>query len=163
MSVEKNLTDSTDDPKLFSKLYQYTLGLLARREYSRSELAQKLAAKTDDVSVIETLLARVIELNYQSDERFTEAFVRHKVFRGKGPAVIRLELKQKGISAELIDQALRGDEYDWYALALEGYQRKFRHKPIDSPKERARRQRFLYSRGFDSDIVRYVMEADQEN
>lgn len=144
------------------KLYQYVLGLLARRDYSRRELEQKLAAKTDDPNLIESLLSRVEELNYQSDERFAESFVRHKALSGKGPMVIRQGLKLKGIDSDLIERAMSKDEYDWYALALDTYNRKFRSGPIDSPKERARRQRFMFSRGFSSDIVGWVIENEHD-
>lgn len=132
--------------------------LLARREYSRAELWQRLSARGHDDQAIETCLAALVEQSLQSDARFAESFVRSRIFRGQGPRRIRADLGQRGIDRAMIGEALRAAEaeVDWFELACEVLARRF-SEPGDTPRERARRERFLAGRGFDFDQLRYAM------
>lgn len=127
--------------------------LLARREHSFHELLQKLTSKFSDTSqfplvLIETELQRLADEHLQSDERFVEAFVRSKKNTGKGPLHIQQSLKQKGVATQLIDAELAMAHHDWFAQAESVYDKKFRDIPILSPQEKAKRIRFMQSRGF---------------
>lgn len=129
------------------------MNLLARREHSFHELLQKLASKFSDTSqfpldLIETELQRLADEFLQSDERFVEAFVRSKKNAGKGPLHIQQSLKQKGVASQLIDAELTMVHHDWFAQAESVYLKKFRDFPILSPQEKAKRIRFMQSRGF---------------
>ncbi|MDR5906388.1 regulatory protein RecX [Franzmannia qiaohouensis] len=135
--------------------------LLARREYSRAELHSRLAAKGHEVAAIEACLDGLAEQNLQCDARFAETFVRSRIARGQGPLKIRAELGQRGIDRDGIQQAMsesedRG-EADWFALAADVLAKRFTG-PGESPRERARRERFLASRGFDFEQVRHAMQ-----
>lgn len=134
--------------------------LLARREYSRSELCQRLSARGHDDADIETCLESLAEQNLQSDSRFAESFVRSRVLRGQGPRRIRADLGQRGIDKALTAEALLAaeaqDDVDWFTLAAEVLARRF-SGPGEIPRERARRERFLAGRGFDFDQLRYAM------
>ena len=55
----------------------------------------------------------LIEQNYQSDERFSEAFILMRHNQGKGPLKIASELKQRGINKFNLDV------FDWFKLAKE--------------------------------------------
>ncbi|MCO1336058.1 recombination regulator RecX [Microbulbifer sp. OS29] len=146
-------------------LFGAALELLTRREYSRLELRQKLAAKFPSAD-FDTLFARLQELNYQSDQRFAEMFARSRVQRGQGPIRIRQELQQRGVSRELIAGALDQLKADWFTLAAERLHRKYR-APIGDKlprdqrmKERARRQRYLAYRGFPADAIGWALDGD---
>lgn len=134
--------------------------LLARREYSRAELVQRLQAKGHPSDEIDRCLDSMIDQGLQSDVRFAESFVRSRVARGQGPIRIRAELFQRGISRSLAQQAIAEVEeregVDWFALAAATLARRFT-TPGDSPREHARRQRFLASRGFDFDQIRHAL------
>jgi regulatory protein len=72
-----------------------------------------------------------------------------------GPARVRQELKQKGISRETTEAAMRECEIDWARLAKEQAQRKY-GEPLPSVfAEKVKIQRFLLYRG-------YLMEDIQE-
>lgn len=135
--------------------------LLARREHSRLELAERLAAKGHCAEAVNDCLDALAEEGLQSDARFAESFVRSRRFRGQGPVKIRAELERRGLGRERIQDALfdaeQGAEGDWFALACEALSRRFTG-PGDTPRERARRERFLAQRGFDFDQVRHAME-----
>ncbi|MGM1051737.1 MAG: regulatory protein RecX [Pseudomonadota bacterium] len=138
------------------------LRLLARREYSRAELVSRLSAKAYAVDAIIECLDALAEQGLQSDERFAESFLRSGIMRGQGPLKIRQALSQRGIERELIRtvfaQAQENEQggADWFTLACEILARRF-SGPGDTPRERARRERFLAGRGFDFDQVRHAL------
>ncbi|GAA5444424.1 regulatory protein RecX [Microbulbifer sp. NBRC 101763] len=155
-------TDFSVDPA--QVLFGAALELLARREHSRHELKQKLAGKFPGAD-FDALFERLQTLNYQSDQRFAEVFVRARVQRGQGPMRIRQELQQRGIRGELATHAIEQLEVDWFELAQEQLQRKYR-APINialprdqQMKERARRQRYLAYRGFPADAISWALDG----
>lgn len=133
---------------------QRAVHLLGRREHSASELRRKLQQKGFCAATIDTVLERLQERDWQSDVRFTEGFVRQRIESGYGPLKIRADLQQKGVASELVARALEASAADWIALAEERYRRRFGAQPPADEKERARRQRHLYQRGFLPDQVR---------
>lgn len=132
--------------------------LLAAREHSTLELRQKLAKKGADDSILDTLLEQLQQDRYISDQRFAEVFVRQKAAAGKGPFVISQLLSAKGISRADTELAMEEAQCDWFELASAVYFKKFKG-PITDQKDRAKRMRFLMSRGFGGDIISSVMEA----
>ena len=57
------------------------LDLLSRGEYSRLQLAQKLAKYSEDEAEITALLDVVVERGWQSDERYAEVLIHRKSLR----------------------------------------------------------------------------------
>ncbi|MFY0989433.1 regulatory protein RecX [Halomonas sp. C05BenzN] len=145
--------------------------LLARREYSRAELLERLSARGHDAADILACLDALAEEGLQSDARFAESFLRSRIARGQGPRKIRAELERRGIDRDGIRAAFaesgEAGEADWFALACETLARRF-SGPGDTPRERARRERFLAGRGFDFDQLRHALDhawdspADQD-
>lgn len=138
------------------------IGLLARREYSRAELAQRLRKKAFDEAAINDCLDTLIEQGLQSDARFAAVFVRSRILRGQGTIRIKGELRQRGIDQETLSAAFEAVEesenVDWFELARETLARRF-ESPGETPKERARRERFLANRGFDFEQIRYALSC----
>ncbi|WP_191225036.1 regulatory protein RecX [Billgrantia desiderata] len=135
--------------------------LLARREYARAELAQRLAARAHSAEAIAACLDTLVDEGLQSDTRFVESFVRSRIARGQGPLKVRAELERRGVERALIAAALaeaeREGEVDWFELAAATLARRY-SQPDGTPRERARRERFLASRGFEFEHVRYALE-----
>lgn len=127
--------------------YNAGLKMLVRREHSIYELEQKLQLKEFDEIEIAEAIELLIQQKFQSDERFTEAFIQMRYNQGKGPIKIAGELRQKGID----DFDL--SEHDWFGLASSIYQRKYGVDEDIDYKEKAKRQRFLQSRGFDMEQI----------
>ena len=151
------------DPKKLTPeaLWHSALGLLSRRDHSRLELAQKLRLRQFDNELIEPALDKLVEQQWLCDERFARIQVRQHVFKRHGPMRIRMELKRKGVDEHIIELALEEDETDWFELALACYASRFRGRAIDDIKEKAKRVRYLQSRGFNSEQVRYALEAEE--
>jgi len=73
-----------------------------------------------------------------------------------GAARIRLDLKSKGVGEEIIDSVALEGEAERAAAILA---RKYRSR-ADTREERARRMRFLQSRGFSHDTIRKLLSSD---
>ena len=119
---------------------------LARREYSRAELAQRLisggAARPD----VEMTLAELAAEGYLSDERYAHALVRQKSATMSRRAIADT-LKAKGVADDIARDALASAECDDDATLVALWRRRFGQAPKDD-RERARQVRFLQSRGF---------------
>jgi regulatory protein len=140
---------------LSAELQRRALRLLARREHTRAELARKLAPHSDSPPALESLLARLQTQGSLSEERYAEARA-HQLSRKFGAVRIRRELMAKGVAAETAAQVaadLRKSELE-RARSILG--RKYK-TAAQSPRERARRMRFLYSRGFSEEVIRAAM------
>jgi len=81
--------------------------------------------------------------------------------RGYGPLKIKLELKQRGISSDLIAAYLEFNDEIWLETACQAYEKKFGGKLLDSTNERAKRIRFLQSRGFTGDIIQKTFDTQK--
>ena len=131
--------------------------LLTRREHSRAELHSKLTARGYDSDVVDDLLASLAAEDLVSDHRYAQALVSHRVSTGYGPHRIIMELKDKGVAPEIIDQTLLSAEVDWDELLRVQHNRKFGTSKAGSFKEWARRAQYLDRRGFSTDTIRRVM------
>ena len=130
-----------------NKCYALALKMLIRREHSQLELSKKLQLKGFDDFDIKHSINLLIEQNYQSDTRFSEAFILMRYNQGKGPVIISSELKKRGI--ESFDLSI----FDWFNLAKEVREKKFGKNLPSDYKTQAKQKRFLKSRGFDFDQI----------
>jgi len=132
---------------------------LARREYGRLELEQKLAAAGFETTIASAAVAKLSGEGLQDDSRFVENFVRSRINQGKGPVRIHQELDERGLAASLVDDALEATGEDWVELARTVRHKKFGAGVPRDFKEKARQMRFLQYRGFDSDQIQAAMQA----
>ena len=102
-----------------SKCYSAAMKMLMRREHSKLELFQKLQVKGFEIDIINAAISKLVKQNYQSDDRFSEEFIKMRFNQGKGPVKIASELKMRGINS--FDLSI----FDWFQLAKEIRQRKF--------------------------------------
>ena len=145
--------DSSDEAhrKAFAARYNACLGWLSRREHSAYEIERKLKERfPDDPEMIAPVLDQLQTLGLQDDQRFAEMLVRYRALKGQGPIKIRAELKAKGVPQAVMSEVMSISDHDWSEIASSVIAKKYGEwgdTPL-SPKERARRQRFLQSRGF---------------
>ncbi len=132
------------------------LKALAKREYSRAELAAKATGIDDETT--QAVLAFLEEKGWQSDPRFGEHFVSSKARRGDGPLKVRQAMRAHGLDDELIGAALGA--IDWFDTAKTVYAKKYPGQ-VDSLAERARRQRFMAQRGFTFAQIETAMRDDK--
>ena len=127
------------------------VGLLARREHSRLELARKLADKGFVDEEIEPVLDQLAEEGWQSDRRYGESLIRARSARRYGPDRIANEAAQQGVDEGVMAEAFAAEPRDWEALAREQLLARYREPPADFP-DRAKRHQHLVRRGFPPDL-----------
>ena len=147
-------TESPDTP---AELKARALRHLVRREHSRAELARKLAPHAESPQAVAEVLDVLLSRKQLSDERFAEERAR-SLSRKYGVAKIRQDLKSKGIAAEVIDRISSDGELERARAIL---QRKYR-EPATTRVEKAKRARFLQSRGFTADVIWSLMKIAED-
>lgn len=104
------------------------LRLLDRRDYTRAELAERLARREVPVEVAEAVLDRFEEVRLIDDQRYAERYaVQRQSARSLSRSAVRRELLGKGIDADLADEAIEAiDDDTERETALEFARRKAR-------------------------------------
>ncbi|MDH5634146.1 MAG: recombination regulator RecX [Gammaproteobacteria bacterium] len=158
-----SLPDSLrDDPFSPQRMRAKAMDYLARREHGAAELVAKLIAKDCPAPVAESVVSRLVEENLVSDERYVEALVNSRRNRGQGPRRIQQELRDKGITDELIGAYLDHRDPVWLDSLRQVRIKKFGSKPAIGYKERAKQARFLQYRGFSPDQIFQVLGGDED-
>jgi regulatory protein len=129
------------------------MDFLARREHSEQELRRKLKARAGDDDAVDEVLSQLKDERLQSDERFTEAYVHHRVNAGIGPLKISYELRQKGIDESLADAVLEPMAEQWESIMRRQRERKYGEVIPADYGERMKQARFLQNRGFSPESV----------
>ena len=81
--------------------------LCSRREYCSSAVLQKIRQKGLDGKDAAAVLEHLVRERYVDDARYARAFVRDKaLLAGWGPRKISFALSAKGISKEVVEEAL---------------------------------------------------------
>ncbi|MDF0377375.1 recombination regulator RecX [Methylophilus sp. YYY-1] len=142
-------------------LRQRALEYLAKREYSYTELGQKLKAYAEEADDLPALLDDFKQRGWLSDARFTEQLV-HARKAKFGSARVANELREKGVDDTLIAEAVAGLQDNEVARASEVWRKKFKAAPI-TREEWAKQARFLQSRGFTFDVIKHILNRHAED
>ena len=133
------------------------LAMLARREHTRAEMTRKLSPHSESPEQVEQLLDVLAARGWLSEARFAES--RAAVLTRKfGCRKIELDLKSRGVSAEIIENTLAQARVLELENCRAAWQRKFGKLPQDAA-ERGRQARFLAGRGFSAEAVRAVLKT----
>lgn len=134
-----------------SRLRSYAFAVLTRKEYSKSELIEKLALYAAHRDEVLKLVEELAKENYQSDQRMAETMLSSQKRKGKGPNRIKLALKSKKIDSSLIQEELK--ETDWNEQAYQLKVKKYGTQVEKEAKLKAKQIRFLMYRGFEMDAI----------
>jgi len=129
--------------------------LLARRERSRSELRRLLDPEGTESQQVSALLDELQNQGWLSEARLADQLVRGRRSRSSA-ARVRLELKRRGLEADLIAASTAGLEADDLQTAMTLWQRRFGEAATDRT-QRERQMRFLLNRGFSRSIALKVI------
>jgi regulatory protein len=156
LSQQLDQTDK-EEAKERASLSLSAMNMLAMREHSRFELAQKLGKKSEDNVLIVQVLNRLEKDNLLNDQRFALMFIRSKANSGFGPYKIKQELQAKHVGKILIAEALVELDIDWFNNATELYLKRVAQVTDIDIKEKHKQSRYLQNRGFSSEIARDVV------
>ncbi|UFU00063.1 recombination regulator RecX [Radiobacillus kanasensis] len=120
------------------KFYNLAIQFLSYRMRSRKEIIDYLVKKEIDPEQLPLVVERLVNEGLIDDREFATAFVRTRInTTTKGPLLLKQELKEKGVSAEIADEALSIFSFDkqleyarkWIAKKLKVDSKKsFRHQ-----------------------------------
>lgn len=133
---------------------------LARRELTRAELQAKLSPYVSETDDLPGVLDDLEKRGWLSDARASEQIVRIRSEKF-GTQRIAHELRQKGVSEALINEAIPQLKQNELEIARAVWQRKFAGPPQDQ-KEKARQVRFLQSRGFSMEVIFKILRMEDE-
>ena len=127
------------------------LDILSRQEVSRVGLKRKLAPHAESEEELEKVLDEFAERNWQSDQRYAEAYIHSKSNRY---GTLRL---QQGIDADDCRELLP-DREDELQTAISVLRKKFKQEAQDL-KEKQKQARFLAYRGFGADTIQTALKT----
>lgn len=133
------------------------MDFLARREYSRKELKQKLFERFPSSSEIDLVLDALTKDGLQSDARFADSFFRLRKNAGYGPKYILAELRQRGVDEVLVAEVFSGQGIDWNEAARQVFDKKFRGVDLSNQKARAKCMRYMQYKGFTFDHIKGLL------
>ena len=139
--------------------YTGLLNFIAFRERCEHEVHEWLYKK-EFLDLEDQLVQRLKSRNYLSNERFTRLFIKDRVkLRGWGPTRLRHELRQKRIDQNMIENALAeiSDEVDFVSIAHDLVQKKLRHIPRPTYRDKKRFFSLLQRRGFNASQINQAL------
>ena len=144
------------------------MDLLARREHSSQEIVTKLkrrfGKRLESDDLIQDVVDQLTNEGLLSNQRYAISMARQLVNRGSGPNKVAYELRQKGCDPDAALADAFPDGVDWFAVAEDVFDRKFGAKMMPEEwelkqKERAKRGRFMASRGFSPSHFMHLLDA----
>lgn len=137
----------------FKKAMSCAFKHMSVSEKSEKQLREHLQKKEFSEKTIERTVARLKELNYIDDLLLAKAFVEHTSTSGK--KAILYKLKSKGISEEMINEALEDiSEEDQLESAVELLKKQMpKYSKYDNYEKKRRLNAFLARKGYDWDII----------
>lgn len=140
---------------------------LAQREHSRAELERKLARHVEDTreaSAASQIAAALDELAARG--LLSEARVAESVLASHAPRYGSRRLKQtlqaKGLEPGLVAATLQQARSTELERARDIWRRRFGAPAADAA-GRARQMRFLAGRGFEGDVIRRIVQAQDDD
>jgi len=136
-------------------------------DYLRQSLASLVAQSQPAAEVLivldgaitpalEAVLAEFAERNWQSDARYTEAYI-HSKSRQHGSLRLKQALAQQGID-ETLSREFMPDKAHELQTAVAVLRKKFK-QPAADLKDKQKQARFLAYRGFDMDTIHAALKS----
>ncbi len=147
------------DQQILLKIGNYC----AYQERNQEDVRQKLSEWEVDNDEAEEMIAYLITENYLNEQRFANTYTGGK-FRVKkwGRLKIKAELKRKKISDRCIATALKEIDDEDYFLVLQALLHKKMHalKTEETVfKRKAKAAAYALQKGYESDLIREVLNA----
>ena len=144
---EKTASLKADDEREVT--YQKALHFLSYRPRSSAEVRQNLIKRGISESLVEETLNRLQSAGLVNDEAFARAWVENRnAFRPRGKPALRMELRRKGLSDEIV-QSVLDTQVNEEALAFEAARKHARRLAgLEWPEFRQKLGGFLARRGF---------------
>ena len=149
------------DQIVCAKASQKALDFLSRRPRTVNEIEKKLSEEYAP-DIISRVMDMLNEYKYIDDAAYALEYAKERMKAGYGPLKIEWEMREKGISQELIEAALEPIKAIQIPTAIGALRAKYRNKPDVDEKEKGRAFNYLQRRGFETDISDEALRAFME-
>ena len=133
------------------------LDLLSRREHSKYELVLKLDRRVDSSDKLLKEIDKLSDQNLQSDERFSESYIRSRYNSGFGPSRIKYDLSKRRVAESIINDAFREIDLNWVEKLKKENIKKYGNENPKNMQELSKRIKFFVQRGFDKEMIRKII------
>lgn len=141
----------------YEKFFNSSLHFLSFRARSEKEVLDNLKKKEAPIEIIEKIIQKLKELKFLDDKEFAKAWIEQRsAFKPRSSKVLKIELRQKGISEDIIEEFI--EVKNDLALAkklFEKNKRKFKGEDWFN-----KAAGFLQRKGFDWDIIKEVLKTN---
>lgn len=135
--------------------------ILERTDKTKAELSRKLAENEYPKEAIEAAIAYVESYGYLDDRGYARHYVEWKK-NGKGKARLKLELIQKGVPREIVEEVLEEIDFGETQETIRQLVRKKIKSGTDmDEKEKKRIYGFLMRKGFSSSDILTVLREEE--
>lgn len=140
------------------KAYNRALSLIARRPRSEGELRDYLKRKKYDSPTADIILNKLSKVGLVDDKSFAKLWVENRrLLKATSLRRLRMELRQKHIKEEVIDEVLSEDQTDERDVLRELVERKRSRYP-----DKLKFMRYLAGQGFSYDDIKSILDESQE-
>jgi len=158
--IDEEEIEQIEKEEVVAKAFNAAVNFLKNRERSRKEIKDKLKTKDYSENVIEKVLEKLERLDIVNDKRFAEMFVRDRMkLKPKGKKVLSLELAQKGIDKNIIEEVLQdllgGDSELELAKRVLGKVEK-KYAGLEGREKKDKIIKYLLSKGFAYNIIEEI-------
>lgn len=160
LRVGQNLTpdeiekakNTSDFGKTLEKVYRFAMVRLR----SEKEFTDYFKRKKIDSTFHPRLLKKLRQLNLLNDEEFARAWSTSRL-KKKSLKIVKLELQQKGINRNIIEDVLSEVKIDDFTLAKNLIEKRmYRYQNLDPKTRKLKISQFLAGKGFDWNIIEKI-------
>lgn len=167
MEISQEVLENILLDTVYRRAKQKALSLLKFMDRTEQELRDKLADAGYTKDIINRTIAYVMEYGYLDNERFAANYIRTRMNK-KSKLAIKTELLQKGISKDIVDQAMEqeyekfenreGEEDAELTAIRKAVEKKTKSSEDLTPEMKKKIMASLYRKGFDISKIRQVIK-----
>ncbi|SHG78722.1 recombination regulator RecX [Ornithinibacillus halophilus] len=161
LELDEETMDSLIQEDSFQKSYTMAINFLSYRMRSTKEIRDYLVKKEVEHEQIVRIVEKLVIEGYLDDQQFANAFVQTRInTSSKGPLIVKKELMEKGVSAQIAAKAVELYTYEvQFEKAL-----KFAEKKLKTGSKHAFRKQLqqvganLIQKGFIQGVIQEVLQ-----
>jgi regulatory protein len=154
----KPISDAVTQEDALAAVKRAAFKLLGLREHTALELHHKLARRGFAAPVIAAVLTDLRTADHLSEERFAEVYAHSRADKGYGPLRIGLELRERGVSEDIVTNVLHQFADCWGPMLAALQRKKFGAAVPRDTTSQARQLRFLRQRGFTLEQIKALFK-----
>jgi regulatory protein len=156
LAITLRVGESMSEARSVWRAYDAALHFLGSRPRSEREIRDRLARHEYDPYVVDRVIARLRQIKLVDDAAFATYWVEQRAtHRPRGARLLKQELRQKGVSQDVVSEALlEDDENGAYRAAA---RKAVSLRALDERTFKQRLGAFLQRRGYGYETVRSVV------